>query len=148
MYCEKCGTIIDKNVSFCPYCGSRLVEEPEGLRERINLAATDGYDIIDQHEEKHKMEGRKAAAIAYLGWLGFFIAILQGDLEDALLKFHINQDSTVNVAGIILLLLPIPQFLLVIIVILLFGAAIYGMYEAINRREVGIPYISSFKFIK
>ena len=68
--------------------------------------------------------------------------------EDPLVKFHINQSIVIHAAMLVLLALPLPILLKNITLYLGLGAEIYGIYEVVNNRMNGIPYINRLKFIK
>ena len=153
MYCQNCKMIVNKNVNFCPCCGSKLVEETDEIREEMRQieemtpAYCDTYDA-ESYAGKRKMKSQTIAWISYLGILGIIFAFIKKDPDDELVKFHINQSIVLNAITYISLLLPIPDGLYVLIYCLALGAAIFGIYEAANKKQQGIPYISRIKLIK
>ena len=150
MYCQNCKIVINKKANYCPYCGSKLVEETEEIREEIKKleAISENGSGVQLYTEKQKMKNSTAALISYLGLIGIGIILLKGEYEDSLVKFHLNQSIVLNAALIILSILPLPGFVEDFMLILYLLASIYGIYEAVNKKENGIPYINKVKFIK
>ena len=151
MYCTNCKMVVDKDVNFCPCCGSRLVEETDEIRAEIERQEQEGAQYFGegQYVEKRVMKSKTAGIIGYaLGLLGVVIAYFKGDPEDPLVKFHINQSIVIRAAMLVLLALPLPILLKNITLYLGLGAEIYGIYEVVNNRMNGIPYINRLKFIK
>ena len=149
MYCQYCKIVINKKANYCPYCGSKLAEETDEIREETRkLEVASEYSDPHLYTEKQKMKNSTAALISYFGLIGIGIILLRGEYEDSLVKFHLNQSIVLNAALIILSILPLPGFLEDFMFILYMIASIYGIYEAVNKKEDGIPYINKVKFIK
>ena len=103
--------VVDKDVNFCPCCGSRLVEETDEIRAEIERQEEEGAQYFGegQYVEKRVMKSKTAGIIGYaLGLLGVVIAYFKGDPEDPLVKFHINQSIVIHAAMLVLLALPLP----------------------------------------
>ena len=144
--------IVNKNVNFCPCCGSKLVEETDEIREEIRQIEETAPAYHDTYggpcAENHEMKSETIAQIAYLWIPGIVFALFKRDLDDSLVKFHINQSIVINVVTMILLMLPLPQKLFNILLYLYLGVVIYGCYRAKHKQEQGFPYISRIKLVK
>jgi len=88
------------------------------------------------------MDAKTTSIVAYITWIGFFVALLAGDREGA--KFHLNQ------ALVILLfsLLSIVPCIGWIWGIFMFICWILGLIAAINQEEKPVPLIGQIKIIK
>ena len=149
MYCRHCKIVINKKANYCPYCGNKLIEETDEIREEIKkLQAASEYEVADQHTEKTEMKNSTAAFVSYLTVVGIGIIFLKVNYDDSLVKFHLNQSIVLNAILLISMFLPLPDFLEDLIFILYLGASIYGIYEAVNEKQNGIPYINRIKFVK
>jgi uncharacterized membrane protein len=84
MYCRNCGKQIPDNSKFCPECGAAQV-------------------IFEEHQEAphaeytetRTIDSRATGIIAYLTWIGFFVALVFGD-RGAYAKSQLNQALVLN----------------------------------------------------
>ena len=88
------------------------------------------------------MDKRTTEIVAYLTWIGLFIAILAGDRDGA--KFHINQALVIMLFAI-LSIIPCVGWIWAIIVIVLWAM---GLISAINGEEKAVPILGQIKIIK
>lgn len=89
--------------------------------------------------------------LAYITWVGFLIAFLIGDKENA--KFHINQALVINIFSTIAsVITSIDLWFFKIVGGLLslftFICWILGLVAAINDEEKEVPLIGQIKILK
>lgn len=88
------------------------------------------------------MDTKTTGIVAYITWIGFFIALIAGDRDGA--RFHLNQALVINLFA---LLSPIPCIGW-IWGIFIFVCAIIGLIGAINDEEKQVPLIGGITLIK
>ncbi len=88
------------------------------------------------------MDAKTTSIVAYLTWIGFFIALLAGDKEGA--KFHINQAFVILIFFIPVFIPCIGQIWGIFMVI----CWILGLVAAINQEEKEVPLIGRLRILK
>jgi hypothetical protein len=125
-YCQKCGSEVKEDMTFCPQCGATLkVTEPRPP-ERYRSEKAEKQEKHEKHEKEEKMEKGEQPEkyekkeYSVLGPLiGGFILILAGFM------FYLA------VAGVINLRSIFPFFLIIIGAIVILGVSI----GAVRARE-------------
>ncbi len=100
------------------------------------------------------MNKKVTGIVAYIGWIGWLIAILAGDREGA--KFHLNQSLVLNlcstiisiVLGIISAFVPAVGILSGLCSIVIFVFWILGIVNAIKEEEKELPLIGGIRILK
>ena len=96
------------------------------------------------------MDKKTTGWVAYLGWIGFVIAIAAGDREGA--KFHINQALLINIGltlGLIVELIPFIGWVIGSLWIVFCCVCwVLGLIAAINEEEKEIPFFGQIKLFK
>lgn len=100
------------------------------------------------------MDKKTTSWVAYLTFIGWIVAYLAGDKEEA--KFHLNQSLIiwlgvvcVYLASIILVFIPILGWLAIGVAnLFLFICWIIGLVNAINQKEEELPLIGQIKILK
>ena len=92
-----------------------------------------------------------AAVIAYITWVGFFVALLVGDKNDDFTRMHLNQALVLNIGGIlsgVIMIIPligtIAGGILEIAVLVL---DIMGIARAASWSMEPLPFISDIHLI-
>ena len=92
-----------------------------------------------------------AAVIAYITWVGFFVALLVGDRSDDFTRMHLNQALVLNLVGIaagVIAIIPligtIAGGILEIAVLVL---DIMGIARAASWSMEPLPFISDIHLI-
>lgn len=88
------------------------------------------------------MDAKTTSIVAYITWIGFFVALLAGDKEGA--KFHLNQ-------ALVILIFFIPVFIPClgqIWGIFMMVCWILGLVAAINQEEKEVPLIGRIRLLK
>ena len=92
-----------------------------------------------------------AAVIAYITWVGFFIALLVGDRSDDFTRMHLNQALVLNIAGIaagaIAIIPLIGTMIGGILEIVVFVLDIMGIIRAATWRMDPLPFIGDIRLI-
>lgn len=88
------------------------------------------------------MDKNTTGIVAYLTWIGLFIAIIAGDREGA--KFHINQALVIFLFSL-LSIIPCIGWAWGIFMIVCW---ILGLIAAINGEEKEVPLIGQIKILK
>jgi uncharacterized membrane protein YvbJ len=126
-YCQKCGSEVSENMTFCPQCGAALkVTEPRPPERYISEKA-EKQEKHEKHEKEEKMEkGEQPEKFEKKGYsvlgplIGGFILILVGFI------FYLA------VAGVLNLQSIFPFFLIIIGAIVILGVAIGAV---MSRRK-------------
>ena len=88
------------------------------------------------------MDAKTTSIVAYITWIGFFVALLAGDKEGA--KFHLNQALVILIFFIPALIPCLGQiwgFFMMVCWIL-------GLVAAINQEEKEVPLIGRIRLLK
>lgn len=88
------------------------------------------------------MDARTTGIVAYITWIGFFIAVLAGDKDGA--KFHINQALVINLFFLLSGIPFIGWFWSIFMVVCWF----MGLIAAINEEEKPVPLLGEIILIK
>ena len=92
-----------------------------------------------------------AAVIAYITWIGFFIALVIGDKNDDFTRMHLNQALVLNIAGIaagaIAIIPLIGTMIGGILEIAVFVLDIMGIIRAATWRMDPLPFIGDIRLI-
>ena len=88
------------------------------------------------------MDKKVTGIVAYLGWIGFIIALVAGDKEGA--KFHLNQ-SLVLMLFSFLAIIPCLGWIWGIFIIVCW---FIGFIAAINNEEKEVPLIGKIRILK
>ena len=88
------------------------------------------------------MDAKTTSIVAYITWIGFFVALLAGDKEGA--KFHLNQALVILIFFIPALIPCLGQ----IWGIFLMVCWILGLVAAINQEEKEVPLIGRIRLLK
>lgn len=106
------------------------------------------------------MNKKVTGIVAYIGIIGWLIAFLAGDKENA--KFHLNQALVLAIVGIansvlswiigiLSLFVPflgIVSWLFTIIGVIVFVFSIIGIVYAAKEEDKALPVIGSIKILK
>lgn len=91
---------------------------------------------------------RIAAILAYITWIGFFIALIMRDPADRYTAHHINQALVLNIAGLLggaLAIIPILGTIAGgIVSIAIFVLDIMGIYRAATGSTEPLPFTENF----
>ena len=82
-----------------------------------------------------------AAVIAYITWIGFFIALVIGDKNDDFTRMHLNQALVLNIAGIaagVIAIIPLVGTI---------AGGIMGIVRAATWRMDPLPFVGDFRLI-
>lgn len=88
------------------------------------------------------MDAKTTSIVAYMTWIGFFVALLAGDREGA--KFHINQAFVILLFFIPAVIPCIGQIWGIFMVI----CWVLGLIAAINQEEKEVPLIGRIRLLK
>jgi uncharacterized membrane protein len=92
-----------------------------------------------------------AAVIAYITWVGFFVALLVGDRNDDFTRQHLNQALVLNIGGIlsgVIMIIPLIGTIAGgIMEIAIFVLDIMGIVRAATWSMEPLPFISNFRLI-
>ena len=88
------------------------------------------------------MDTKTTSIVAYMTWIGFFVALLAGDKEGA--KFHLNQALVILIFFIPVFVPCIGQIWGIFMVI----CWILGLVAAINQEEKEVPLIGRIRLLK
>ena len=92
-----------------------------------------------------------AAVIAYITWIGFFIALLVGDRNDDFTRMHLNQALVLNIAGIaagVIAIIPLIGTIAGgVLEIAVWVLDIMGIVRAATWSMEPLPFISDFRLI-
>lgn len=92
--------------------------------------------------DRKTMDRKTTGIVAYFSWVGWAIAYLAGDREEA--KFHLNQALVLNIAGL-LALVPYVGYLISIFVLAMRVMALVG---AANGEEKKLPVVGNITLLK
>ena len=88
------------------------------------------------------MDAKNTSLVAYITWLGFFVALLAGDKEGA--KFHLNQALVILIFFIPALIPCLGQIWGIFMMV----CWILGLVAAINQEEKEGPLIGRIRLLK
>lgn len=88
------------------------------------------------------MDAKTTGIVAYMTWIGFFVALLAGDKEGA--KFHLNQALVILIFFIPVFIPCIGQIWGIFMVV----CWILGLVAAINQEEKEVPLIGRIRLLK
>lgn len=88
------------------------------------------------------MDAKTTSIVAYITWIGFFVALLAGDKEGA--KFHLNQALVILIFFIPTLIPCLGQIWGIFIMV----CWILGLVAAINQEEKEVPLIGRIRLLK
>lgn len=105
------------------------------------------------------MDAKTASIVSYITWIGWIVALLVGNKDDAEVKKNLNQALVINVvatvSGIVTgvgSLIPLIGFLFTVLGALVslvcFILAIMGIVNAVNGDGKSLPVVSAFQIIK
>ena len=87
-------------------------------------------------------EGKAIAIISYITFIGLIIAIvMNAEKKNSFAKFHIRQSLLLVLTSIVVSLIPLLNFILWVIVLVLW---IMGIIYAINGEEKKIPILGEY----
>lgn len=144
MFCKNCGAQIDDGADFCSECGS-----PVGGK-----APSDGG-----YGQSSSSENRIFGIVSYITWIGFIIAIVASDKNDAFSRHHINQGlvlnlltTIVNILSWILGLIPfigiIFKIIFWIVDVIIFIIWLIALISACKGEIKDMPILGSIKILK
>ena len=91
------------------------------------------------------------AAISYITWVGFILAIVTGDRSDRFVAHHLNQAlvlDLISIAGGVLAVIPIVGTLVGgVINVAVFALDIVGAVSAYKGIMISFPYIGDIHLI-
>ena len=105
------------------------------------------------------MEARTAGIVSYITWIGWIIALINGDQDDEFIKHHLNQALIINICATIcgaissaLGWIPVIRIFSGIIFgfigLVVFIMAIAGIVSASNNSTKPLPVIGDIKLMK
>lgn len=140
--CPKCGAQLPDEATICNVCGAPL-DAAQDTQQNFNQQYNpyQGQPQFQQYQQPAGATTQKGMGIvAYIGWIGFIIAICAGDKNDPYLKFHLNQSLVLNLFS---LLGMIP--LLVGSGALLFSSSgSWLLYQHVRVRPRKFPFLVEF----
>ena len=167
-FCEKCGTAVADDVTFCPSCGNPMaVSAPEQQNTdqtdvSAKLAALNDTADTTAEFDADDIAGNKAMGIlAYIGPLVFVPMFAAKSSKFA--RFHANQGLTLFIAcaawsilygilsRIILAIswrLSFVSSLIGLVSVVFVVLAVLGIVNAANGRAKELPVIGRFTFLK
>lgn len=96
------------------------------------------------------MDTKTTSVVAYLSWIGWFIALLAGDKEGA--KFHINQSLVILLfmlaGGIVSAIPKVGWMLSGLWSVFMLVCWIMGLIAALNQEEKEVPLIGAIHIMK
>jgi len=124
VYCPKCGTEVEENMTFCPRCGAPLkAEAPVHVVRRDEKAEKSEKGEKQEKQGSEKAEKHEKGEFAFVSWLiGGLILIFIGALAFLNVYYHF-----VNTA------MGWALFLLVIGVIIIIAAIYFAM--SVRKRS-------------
>jgi uncharacterized membrane protein YvbJ len=128
VYCPKCGTEVEEQMTFCPRCGASLKEEaPVRVVHRDEKAEKSEKNEKQEKQGSEKGEKHEKREFAFVSWLiGGLILMVVGALAFLNVYYHF-----VNTAlGWALLLLAIGVIIIV--------AALYFVMSARKRSPTPV----------
>lgn len=84
------------------------------------------------------MDAKTTAIVSYIGWIGWIIALVAGQKDDAFAKHHLNQTLILNIISIIPL--GITQ-------VFAFILWIMGIIDAVKGESKPLPIIGGLHII-
>ena len=88
------------------------------------------------------MDAKTTSIVAYITWIGFFVALLAGHKEGA--KFHLNQALVILIFFIPALIPCLGQIWGIFMMV----CWILGLVAAINQEEKEVPLIGRIRLLK
>ena len=88
------------------------------------------------------MDAKTTSIVAYITWIGFFVALLAGDKEGA--KFPLNQALVILIFFIPALIPCLGQIWGIFMMV----CWILGLVAAINQEEKEVPLIGRIRLLK
>lgn len=88
------------------------------------------------------MDAKTTSIVAYITWIGFFVALLAGDKEGA--KFHLNQALVILIFFIPALIPCLGQIWGIFMMV----CWILGLVAAIKQEEKEVPLIGRIRLLK
>ena len=88
------------------------------------------------------MDAKTTSIVAYITWIGFFVALLAGDKEGA--KFHLNQALVILIFFIPALIPCLGQIWGIFMMV----CWILGLVAANNQEEKEVPLIGRIRLLK
>jgi uncharacterized membrane protein len=99
------------------------------------------------------MDKKTTGIISYLTIIGWIIAYIAGDKENA--KFHLNQSLVIglgmvliSIIGGALSFIPFMPFVLWAVDVILFVFCIIGIIYAANGQDKALPVVGNIKLLK
>lgn len=148
MYCTNCGLEIEKNMKFCPGCGTVIAQTTataprtvESVGSEIKSVNAPNNASLSYSQTYGDMSAQATSVVAYMTWIGFIVAVCAGDKEGA--KFFINQALVFHLAGF-LCFIPILGFFWAIFMIICF---ILGVIWAAEQTPRKLPLIGGITIL-
>lgn len=95
------------------------------------------------------MDKKVTGIVAYITWIGWFIAFFAGDKEGA--KLHLNQALVLNLISVVLNILryiPIIGIVASIVSIAVFVLCILGIVSAVKEDDKPLPVVGGIQLLK
>ncbi|MCR5671043.1 MAG: zinc-ribbon domain-containing protein [Butyrivibrio sp.] len=141
MFCPNCGSEVGDNNKFCPSCGADMqTGAMGGDTQRTNTQYSQNTNT-QYTQSTPTMDATATGVVAYITWIGFLIAYLAGDRENA--KFHLNQALVYHLFS----MLSVVPFVGWIWGIFMFICFILGIIAAANREEKPLPIIGGIRIL-
>ena len=112
-------------------------EEYEENR-RLLLGETD----TDEEKTEGRLSNRVTGIVAYIGWIGFLVAILAGDYISR--PFHVNQALLVHLFSL-LAFIPFIGWVWAVVMVVFWAM---GLYYAVKEQKKELPLIGGFRLIE
>ena len=135
MFCEKCGSSVEQNDTFCISCGRQINEGSQGTEAEVNNTTHTQVPTINKEElyKMYKMYGRRMW-LSLLGPIGgiFLIVLLWGLIS---LAEEIGGNETIisTVGNVFGLLIPI---LLALFMLCIPIGIILGIIQSQERSKI------------
>ena len=99
----------------------------------------------------YQKNSRTVAVVSYITWIGWIIAFLIRDRNDAFVAHHLNQALLINllkIAGGLCVMLPrYGEALSSVVGVAAFVLIIIGIYRAANWRTDPLPVIGEIRLL-
>ncbi len=116
-----------------------IISDEEFEEKRKELL---GEADTEEVKKEGRLSNRTTGIVAYIGWIGFLVAILLGDYSTR--PFHVNQALIVHLFS----LLTFIPFIGWIWAIAMFVFWVMGLYYAVKDQNRQIPLIGGFRIIQ
>ena len=147
--CPKCGAQLPDEATICNVCGAPL-DAAQDAQQNFNQQynPNQGQPQYQQYQQYQQPAGAPAqkgmGIVAYIGWIGFIIAICAGDKNDPYLKFHLNQSLVLNLFSL-LGMIPFVGWIWSIVVFIFWLMALVSACQGETKE---VPLLGGIHILK